>query len=366
MVGTPVAIQAMIGNVNHGNSEVEDLSLAILRFPDGALGQITSSVVHHGQRPADRLPGRTGQDRDAVDGGRPGPAAQRLPAARARHGHRARARPVLREAPGARPRGPRRPDRRRADRAGNDRRHPSRAGRRPRRPHHDRDHHRDLPGRDHRADGDAAAAGRRPLPHQRRPPAGRAPVPPEEPCRSASSAPTRSPREPPAPRRRQLRTDRQRPPPRPSCEPGDFTVRRRRPRPRPHLRHVQRPARSRRRAPLGLRPRPGQGRAVPRPLPGRQGGQIRAGSPRRSPRCSLVAGAAIPGQPGRPRPARARPRQALLHRQAPDDHPRPAGASTSRDRARPARSTPSTTASACTSRAPSTPASSSQTAPSAG
>ena len=49
MVAAPVAIQAMIGNVNHGNSEVEDLSLAILRFPGGALGQITSSVVHHGQ-----------------------------------------------------------------------------------------------------------------------------------------------------------------------------------------------------------------------------------------------------------------------------------------------------------------------------
>jgi UDP-N-acetyl-2-amino-2-deoxyglucuronate dehydrogenase len=49
MIGTPVAIQAMISNVNHGNSEVEDLSLAILRFPGGALGQITSSVVHHGQ-----------------------------------------------------------------------------------------------------------------------------------------------------------------------------------------------------------------------------------------------------------------------------------------------------------------------------
>ncbi len=49
MVGTPVAIQAMIANVDHGNSEVEDLSLAILRFPDGALGQITASVVHHGQ-----------------------------------------------------------------------------------------------------------------------------------------------------------------------------------------------------------------------------------------------------------------------------------------------------------------------------
>jgi UDP-N-acetyl-2-amino-2-deoxyglucuronate dehydrogenase len=49
MIAPPVAIQAMIGNVNHGNSEVEDLSLAILRFPGGALGQITSSVVHHGQ-----------------------------------------------------------------------------------------------------------------------------------------------------------------------------------------------------------------------------------------------------------------------------------------------------------------------------
>jgi len=49
MVGTPVAIQSMIANVNHGNSEVEDLSLTIMRFPDGALGQLTASVVHHGQ-----------------------------------------------------------------------------------------------------------------------------------------------------------------------------------------------------------------------------------------------------------------------------------------------------------------------------
>jgi UDP-N-acetyl-2-amino-2-deoxyglucuronate dehydrogenase len=49
MVGMPAVIQAMIGNVNHGNSEVEDLSLTIMRFPDGALGQLTASVVHHGQ-----------------------------------------------------------------------------------------------------------------------------------------------------------------------------------------------------------------------------------------------------------------------------------------------------------------------------
>jgi UDP-N-acetyl-2-amino-2-deoxyglucuronate dehydrogenase len=49
MVGEPLAIQAMIANVGHGNSEVEDLSLTIMRFPDGTLGQLTASVVHHGQ-----------------------------------------------------------------------------------------------------------------------------------------------------------------------------------------------------------------------------------------------------------------------------------------------------------------------------
>src|ERR1700684_3572868 len=49
MIGTPAGIQSMIANVNHGNSEVEDLSLTIMRFPDGALGQLTASVVHHGQ-----------------------------------------------------------------------------------------------------------------------------------------------------------------------------------------------------------------------------------------------------------------------------------------------------------------------------
>ena len=108
--------------------------------------------------PADHLPDRAGQDRDAVDGVGAGAAAQRLPAARARHGDRAGTRRLLRGSPRARVRGPHRPDRRRADRARNPRRHPPRAGRRPRRPHHDRDHHRDLPGRDHRADGDAAAA----------------------------------------------------------------------------------------------------------------------------------------------------------------------------------------------------------------
>ncbi|WP_199615787.1 Gfo/Idh/MocA family oxidoreductase [Paenibacillus alkalitolerans] len=38
-----------MSNVSHVNAEVEDLSVAILRYPGGALAQITSSVVHHGE-----------------------------------------------------------------------------------------------------------------------------------------------------------------------------------------------------------------------------------------------------------------------------------------------------------------------------
>jgi predicted dehydrogenase len=49
MAGMPVEVQALFGNLAHGNAEVEDLSLAIVRFASGALGQITSSVVHHGE-----------------------------------------------------------------------------------------------------------------------------------------------------------------------------------------------------------------------------------------------------------------------------------------------------------------------------
>jgi UDP-N-acetyl-2-amino-2-deoxyglucuronate dehydrogenase len=49
MAGLPEEVQAVFGNLAHDNAEVEDLSLAIMRFGSGALGQITSSVVHHGQ-----------------------------------------------------------------------------------------------------------------------------------------------------------------------------------------------------------------------------------------------------------------------------------------------------------------------------
>jgi len=49
MMGIPVEVQAFMSNVAHDNAEVEDISIAILRFASGSIGQITSSVVHHGQ-----------------------------------------------------------------------------------------------------------------------------------------------------------------------------------------------------------------------------------------------------------------------------------------------------------------------------
>lgn len=38
-----------MANVAHDNAEVEDLSVALLKFAGGALGQLTNSVVHHGE-----------------------------------------------------------------------------------------------------------------------------------------------------------------------------------------------------------------------------------------------------------------------------------------------------------------------------
>ncbi|MHB1598601.1 MAG: Gfo/Idh/MocA family protein [Acidimicrobiales bacterium] len=48
-MGLPVEVQAIMANLAHESSEVEDLSMAIMRFADGSLGQATSSVVHHGE-----------------------------------------------------------------------------------------------------------------------------------------------------------------------------------------------------------------------------------------------------------------------------------------------------------------------------
>ncbi|PLR32387.1 gfo/Idh/MocA family oxidoreductase [Chimaeribacter californicus] len=49
MLGTPSEVVAMMANVAHDNAEVEDLSAAIFRYPNGALAQLTASVVHHGE-----------------------------------------------------------------------------------------------------------------------------------------------------------------------------------------------------------------------------------------------------------------------------------------------------------------------------
>ncbi|ENH97845.1 oxidoreductase [Gracilibacillus halophilus YIM-C55.5] len=49
MNGFPDAITAVTSNVSHDNAEVEDISIAIATYQDGALAQLTSSVVHHGE-----------------------------------------------------------------------------------------------------------------------------------------------------------------------------------------------------------------------------------------------------------------------------------------------------------------------------
>ncbi|WP_078381657.1 Gfo/Idh/MocA family protein [Sutcliffiella halmapala] len=49
LAGAPSEIMASMSNTSHENAEVEDLSIAIGRYPNGSMAQITSSVVHHGE-----------------------------------------------------------------------------------------------------------------------------------------------------------------------------------------------------------------------------------------------------------------------------------------------------------------------------
>ncbi len=49
MLGMPQRVTAVMANTAHDNSQVEDLSVAILQYAQGTLGQVTSSVVHHGE-----------------------------------------------------------------------------------------------------------------------------------------------------------------------------------------------------------------------------------------------------------------------------------------------------------------------------
>ncbi|MGT2461384.1 Gfo/Idh/MocA family protein [Sinomonas atrocyanea] len=51
LMGRPEQAFAMLANAQHDNAEVEDLSVAVLRYGRG-LAQLTSSVVHHGEEQA--------------------------------------------------------------------------------------------------------------------------------------------------------------------------------------------------------------------------------------------------------------------------------------------------------------------------
>ena len=48
MMGLPDKVTSILANTAHDNAEVEDLSVSVLQYPH-ALGQLTASVVHHGE-----------------------------------------------------------------------------------------------------------------------------------------------------------------------------------------------------------------------------------------------------------------------------------------------------------------------------
>ncbi|MBI5301336.1 MAG: Gfo/Idh/MocA family oxidoreductase [Chloroflexi bacterium] len=49
IVGMPQSLQAMVANIAHPNSEVEDFSTTVLFYANGAIGQVNASLVHHGE-----------------------------------------------------------------------------------------------------------------------------------------------------------------------------------------------------------------------------------------------------------------------------------------------------------------------------
>ncbi len=49
MLGMPRALQAVVTNIAHDNSEVEDFSTAVLFYENRSIAQINASLVHHGE-----------------------------------------------------------------------------------------------------------------------------------------------------------------------------------------------------------------------------------------------------------------------------------------------------------------------------
>jgi UDP-N-acetyl-2-amino-2-deoxyglucuronate dehydrogenase len=60
-MGMPTEVQAFTTNLAHDNSEVEDFATAILLFPNSCIGQITASLVHHGEEQSISFQGRDAQ-----------------------------------------------------------------------------------------------------------------------------------------------------------------------------------------------------------------------------------------------------------------------------------------------------------------
>jgi UDP-N-acetyl-2-amino-2-deoxyglucuronate dehydrogenase len=49
MMGMPSEVLAVTANLSHANSEVEDFSTALLGYSNGTRGQISASLIHHGE-----------------------------------------------------------------------------------------------------------------------------------------------------------------------------------------------------------------------------------------------------------------------------------------------------------------------------
>ena len=49
LMGMPAEVRSLSVNLCHDNSQVEDFSTSILSFANGSVGQITASLVHHGE-----------------------------------------------------------------------------------------------------------------------------------------------------------------------------------------------------------------------------------------------------------------------------------------------------------------------------
>lgn len=48
-MGLPTEVSSFLNNMNHNNSEEEDISLSVLKYSDGTMAQVNTSLIHHGE-----------------------------------------------------------------------------------------------------------------------------------------------------------------------------------------------------------------------------------------------------------------------------------------------------------------------------